>query len=392
MTIGILGTRGIPNYYGGFEQFAEYLSVALVRRGYEVYVYNSSLHPYQSSEWNSVNIIHCKDYEDRYNTAGQFIYDLNCIKDANKRKFDIILLLGYTSSSVWGKMLDKKRTIVIQNMDGLEWKRQKYSFLVRFFLKHAERWAVKHADYLIADSIGIQKHIRERFNRHAIYIPYGAIPFSKPDINALKSFGLLPSSYNLLIARMEPENSIDVILEGMVKSKAQTQFLVIGRTDNKYGQYIYNKYAHDKRVRFLGGIFNYQLLNTIRFYARLYFHGHTVGGTNPSLLEAMACQSMIAAHRNIFNSSILDDDAFYFDNAEEVAALLDSDFVGTEYEKSCTENNLQKIREIYSWEIINNKYDHLFSSLTSTVVKSQGATRKAEGRQAEPGMLKRQFT
>ena len=389
MRIGILGTRGVPNHYGGFEQFAEYLSVALVRRGYSVYVYNSSLHPYQESEWNGVNIIHCKDYEDRYSTAGQFVYDLNCIKDANKRKFDIVLLLGYTSSSIWGRMLDKTRTVVIQNMDGLEWKRQKYSLPVRFFLKYAERWAVKYADYLIADSIGIQKHIRERFNKHAIYIPYGAIPFNKPDMNALKSFGLLPHSYNLLIARMEPENSIDTILEGMVKSKAQTQFLVIGRIDNKYGQYIHNKYAHDKRVKFVGGIFNYDLLNTIRFYARLYFHGHTVGGTNPSLLEAMACQSLIAAHRNVFNSSILEDDAFYFENADEVAALLDSDLVETERARSSIENNLQKIRELYSWEIINNKYDQLFSGLLSLATKQAGTARKTEGRQLEPAMLKR---
>ena len=136
LKIGILGTRGIPNYHGGFEQFAQFFSVYLAKHNYEVYVYNSSKHPFQEKIFNDVNIIHCYDPEDKIGTAGQFIYDLNCILDSRKRNFDILLQLGYTSSTVWHRLLPKKATIVT-NMDGLEWKRSKYSKKVQKFLRYA---------------------------------------------------------------------------------------------------------------------------------------------------------------------------------------------------------------------------------------------------------------
>ena len=134
MKIGILGTRGIPNHYGGFEHFAEHLSKGLVERGHDVTVYNSHKHPYHEKEWNGIKITHCFDPEYILGGAGQFVYDLNCILDARKRNYDIILMLGYTSSSVWGKLYPKN-SIVITNMDGLEWKRAKFSKPVQNFLK-----------------------------------------------------------------------------------------------------------------------------------------------------------------------------------------------------------------------------------------------------------------
>src|SRR5215212_11623109 len=115
MKIAILGTRGIPNSYGGFEQFAEYLSLGLIDKGHEVTVYNSHNHSYQEEIWNGVKIVHCYDPEYLIGTAGQFIYDLNCILDCRKKNFDIILQLGYTSSSLWLKLLDKNKFIVTTN-------------------------------------------------------------------------------------------------------------------------------------------------------------------------------------------------------------------------------------------------------------------------------------
>ena len=120
LRIAILGTRGIPNHYGGFEQFAEYLSSGLVQRGHEVYVYNSSQHPYTEKEWNGVQIIHCADPEHKLGTFGQFIYDLNCINDSRKRDFDILLHLGYTSDSIWHWRWPQK-TVNMVNVDGMEW-------------------------------------------------------------------------------------------------------------------------------------------------------------------------------------------------------------------------------------------------------------------------------
>ena len=137
MRIGILGSRGIPNNYGGYEQFAGFLSAGLVQKGHDVYVYNSDQHPYKEKEWNAVKIVHCKDWEHKIGTAGQFLYDRNCINDARKKNFDILLHLGYTSDSLWYRRWPKK-TVNIVNMDGLEWKRSKYNRLTRRFLKWAE--------------------------------------------------------------------------------------------------------------------------------------------------------------------------------------------------------------------------------------------------------------
>jgi len=352
MNIAILGTRGIPNHYGGFEQFAEYLSVGLVAKGHSVTVYNSHTHPFQEDCWNGVSIVHCYDPEDKYGTVGQFIYDLNCIKDIRRKKFDIVLQLGYTSSSIWGWLLPRKETVVTTNMDGLEWKRTKYSKNVQKFLKFAEYLGVKYSHHLISDSIGIQDYLKEKYCRDSIFIPYGANLFKNPDQKFISNYGLEVLQYNMLIARLEPENSIEMILDGVVQSN-QLSFIVVGNHDTPYGEFLKEKYLKYANIRFIGSIYDIDLLNNLRHFSNLYFHGHTVGGTNPSLLEAMASQALICANDNIFNKSILKDSAFYFKNCSDVAALLQ--------EKKA--NNIVKIsmNEIeivntYSWPIIIEQY------------------------------------
>ena len=189
MKIGILGTRGIPNHYGGFEQFAEFLSIDLVSRGHQVWVYNSHKHEYQESEYKGVHLIHCYDAEYKIGTAGQFIYDFNCIRDARNRDFDILLQLGYTSSSIWSRFLPKKQ-VIVTNMDGLEWKRSKFSNAVQRFLKRAESWAVNSSDHLVADSKGIQRYLQKKYNVASHYIPYGAEIFTSQGSSKLE--GLNP--------------------------------------------------------------------------------------------------------------------------------------------------------------------------------------------------------
>src|SRR3954470_9942589 len=133
LKIAILGTRGIPNYYGGFEHVSEYVSEGLVKKGHSVTVYNSHNHRYTANTWNGVDIVHCYDPEFLVGTAGQFAYDFNCLMDARKRNFDVLILMGYTSCSVWGNFYPKN-SVIITNMDGLEWKRSKYSKPVQRFL------------------------------------------------------------------------------------------------------------------------------------------------------------------------------------------------------------------------------------------------------------------
>jgi hypothetical protein len=354
MKIAILGTRGVPNYHGGFEQFAEFFSVYLAQKNHDIYVYNSSSHPYQNNNFHGVNIIHCYDPEDKIGTAGQFIYDLNCILDARKRKFDAILQLGYTSSSIWYRFLPKK-TIVITNMDGLEWKRSKYNKLVQRFLKYAENLAVKSSHFLIADSIGIKTYLKNKYNQQAKYIPYGAHLFNKPNTNVLNEYHLERHNYNMLIARLEPENNIEVILDGVALCNKKQPFLVVGKYDsNQFGRYLRKKFEKYDNIKFLGGIYDINKLNNLRYFSNLYFHGHSVGGTNPSLLEAMASNCLIVAHKNEFNKSILGQNAFYFDNKDDVSQLISTIDRSQNIHKIA--NCFVDIEKNYNWKFINNQY------------------------------------
>lgn len=361
MKIGILGTRGIPNNYGGFEQFADYLAEGLVQKGREVYVYNSHNHPYQEKTYKGAHIIHAYDPEYRMGTAGQFIYDLNCIRDSRKRNFDILLQLGYTSSSIWTKLMPSK-SLIVTNMDGLEWKRSKYSSPVQKFLKKAEKWAAKGSDHLVADSLGIQEYLKEKYHLTSTYIPYGADEFTSPNSKSLKKYEVEPDEYFLLIARMEPENNVETILRAYDRSSSKKPFLVIGRTDNTFGTYLKESFASNSNIRFLEGIYDFEMLNNLRYYSSIYFHGHSVGGTNPSLLEAMASSAYIIAHDNIFNKTILGEDAEYFSDSDSLIPLIN-----TEREKalksSAVDNNLIKLRQKYSWQEIINRYDDLFANL-----------------------------
>ena len=358
MKIAILGTRGIPNHYGGFEQFAEYLSNELVQEGHDVFVYNSHNHPYQSNVWNGVRIIHVFDPEDSIGTAGQFIYDLLCIVDSRKRNFDIILQLGYTSSSIWGALLPKS-AVIVTNMDGLEWKRSKYSKTVQRFLLFAEKLGVKYSDYLVSDSIEIQKCIMDKYNKASTHIAYGAHCITTFKMETLQQYQLQSNKYSMLIARLEPENSIELILDGVVSSGSDEPFLVIGKHRTKFGEYLKHKYAMADYIQFLGGIYDIEKLNDLRYYCKYYFHGHTVGGTNPSLLEAMASGAVICAHDNIFNRSILGEDSHYFLNALDVSQIFMSK--GDENREIFKLNNIHKIKQLYSWRRISNQYINLFT-------------------------------
>jgi glycosyltransferase involved in cell wall biosynthesis len=357
LRIAILGTRGIPNNYGGFECFAEHLSQGLAKKGHEVYVYNSHNHPNRQHLWNGVKIIHCYDPGYLLGSTGQFVYDLNCVLDARKRKYDILLFLGYTSSSIWGKLYPGKG-IIIYNMDGLEWMRTKYSRPTQRFLQYAEKLAIKYSDHFVADSAYIKNYLQQKYNVHAEYIAYGADILHKPDESILLQYGLRKQEYNMLMARMEPENNIETILDGYHASSSPLSFIVIGNTTNKFGSYLKEKFSGDKRIQFPGALFNQHHISNLIFYSNLYFHGHSVGGTNPSLLEAMGSYALIVAQGNIFNRSVLGNNAFYFNTPGEVTDY--SDTLLKKEHPALLAANAAKIDQDYSWNKIIHAYEAFF--------------------------------
>ncbi|MDI9319395.1 MAG: DUF1972 domain-containing protein [Phycisphaerales bacterium] len=347
MKIAILGTRGIPNHYGGFEKYAELFAAFLANKGWNVTVYNSHNHPFQSTDYKGVTIKHIYDPETKMGTVGQFIYDLNCILDIRKQNFDLVYQLGYTSSAIFNFLFPKQTTIVT-NMDGMEWKRSKYNKYVQRFLMYSEKIAVKRSDFLVADSFGIKEYLDKKYKTNSFYSAYTAqVPIGY-SADLLKPYLLVPKQYNLLVARMEPENNIDIILEAHTINNMNFPIVVIGKIENHYGQMMVKKYAQFPHVKFIGGVYQMETLDSIRHYAKMYFHGHSVGGTNPSLLEAMACSCPILAHNNIFNRSVLGQNALFFDNATMLYQQINEFEIQTAFFNHAIEANLEKICTVFS--------------------------------------------
>lgn len=350
MKIAILGTRGIPNHYGGFEQYAELFAVYLVQHGWDVTVYNSSAHPYQEAYFKGVRIRKAFDPEGFIGTAGQFIYDFNCIMDIRRECYDMVYQLGYTSSAIFNFLLPGE-SLIVTNMDGLEWKRTKYHHQVQRFLKYSEAIVVRKSHYLIADSIPIRDYIRTQYRKEAFFAAYtAAVPEAFPP-QLPEQYGLKKEGYFLVIARMEPENNIEMILRGYEAAKDHRPLLLIGSLNTKFGQYLKKRYT-SPGISFRGALYEKETLNALRKYAALYFHGHSVGGTNPSLLEAMACGGNIVAHDNPFNRSVLGTEALFFQDSGNITAIINKADTFCGFFAGAAAANIRVIQTRYSEEMV----------------------------------------
>jgi glycosyltransferase involved in cell wall biosynthesis len=366
LKIAILGTRGIPNSYSGIEEFAEHLSFGLVQKGHEVTVYKASDHPYKNDRYKGAKLSTHYNPEKYIGASGQFIYDLLCILDTRKNNFDIILQVGYTSSSVWSWLLPRGKSMIVSNMDGFEWKRAKWNFLIKKFLRVAEKWAVSGSHFLVSDSKAIRDYIMKTYLKDSTYIPYGAYKITQtPSPDILTSFNLVPYNYNLMIARLEPENNIEMIIEGTINANdPNNKFVITGSTATKFGRIINKKYGNHPLIIFTDGIFDREKLSALRYYSNFYFHGHCVGGTNPSLLEAMGGYCLIYAHDNEFNKLILGDNGGYFSSSKDVSDILLSQPRKT-LDQPFLKKNFLLIDTTYSWDNVSEAYSKMFSEIVN---------------------------
>ena len=257
--------------------------------------------------------------------------------------------------------MPRKRSKIVTNMDGLEWKRSKFSRPVQKFLKYAEKLAIKNSDLLIADSIGIKEYLKGEYHVDSLFIPYGADEIQSTDSSYLAEYNLKKNEFFLIIARLEPENNIQTIINGVLKSSSSLPIVIVGKKSTNHALELIAEYSDEDQVHFLGGIYEKAKLDALRMHCKLYFHGHSVGGTNPSLLEAMACSSLICAHQNPFNKYVLESDGCYFSNSDEIHTIVDN--MDTYLQEKWRINNIEKIRTTYSWEAIINAYEKAFKEI-----------------------------
>ncbi|HUR26415.1 MAG TPA: DUF1972 domain-containing protein [Candidatus Thermoplasmatota archaeon] len=320
MKIGIIGTRGIPNRYGGFEQCAEHLAPGLVSQGDDVVVYSPHDHPYQAERWRDVTIEHVWYPEKRLGSLGTMAYDRACIQKAIEQECDVVLSLGYTPASLFFGKLRRAGIPVVTNMDGMEWRRSKWSKGARAFIRWNEQMAARQSDVLIADNPGIQHYLKRTYGRTSHYVPYGADHVAGFGMEPIAGFPL--GEFDLAIARMEPENNVELIVAGHIASSSDVPLVVVGGLGTPLGQELSSKFKDEARIRFVGSIFDQGRLNALRRTCRFYFHGHTVGGTNPSLIEAMAAGARVWVHENEFNRYVVGPWAPGFSTVNELADKL----------------------------------------------------------------------
>jgi len=310
--IAILGSRGIPAKYGGFETITQELSTELAKKGFDIFVACETKffkkNPY--AEYKRVKLVYFPIINS-IRTISEVIYDTLSVIWASF-KADVIYMLGYASviALIIPKLLGK---IVIVNVDGLEWKRRKFNMVIRFLLRCFEKLAIKIADYIVVDSHVIRVYYKKNYGVNPIYIPNG-IRENKPyPCEVLRKYGLEKNGYYLVVARLEPENNIDLIIKGFRASNSSKKLVIIGKLKKtKYCDKLL-KLKNDK-IFFVGGIYNRRLLMSFRRNCYAYIHGHEVGGTNPSLVEALSCGNAIIAFDVPFNREVARDAALYFKN------------------------------------------------------------------------------
>ena len=368
MKIAFISVRGIPNNYGGFEQFAEYISVGLAKRGHDITVYSPHYHPYKKNEYKGVKIKHIYSPEKwMCGSVGSFFYDYASLKDALKKEdFDIIYEAGYTSiipAYIRFNVKNIKHPIFTTNMDGLEYKRTKFNSWVRKFVFWEEKQAVKHSHYLIADNMGIHDYYKEKYGKESKFLAYGADIHDDWNVSLLDEYGLKPNDYYMVVARLEPENNIVMAIDGYLKSQENGKhpLIIVGKTNTPHGKELVKKYGKEPNVRFMGGIYDFKKLDSVRHFSRAYFHGHSVGGTNPSLLEAMASGCFMLANDNIFNRAVLKENAIYYKDSDAVCSLMNNiDNLISENKEKMLNGNWDEIRNVYSWEKLVDEHEKYF--------------------------------
>lgn len=352
--IAIIGVVGVPANYGGFETLVENIIGENAGENIEYTIFCSSkayqnrLDHYKGAKLKYINL--------QANGMQSIVYDIMAmIRTSNK--FDAALVLGISGCIFFPVFRWWFKNRLIVNIDGLEHQRDKWGRFAKWFLRQSEAMAVKYADVIIADNKGIQDYVDETYHRPSALIAYGGDHVEchggEGGIDdVLQDYGVEKGKYAITVCRVEPENNCHIILEAFAKSDKKLVF--IGNWDNsEYGKGLKKKFAGCKNINMHAPEYNLDTLYTLRSNAAMYIHGHSAGGTNPSLVEAMFFGKPILAYDVIYNRATTNQQAYYFNNSEQLLDLLNQEGLDGTAMRTIAQNQ-------YTWKKIASQYEALY--------------------------------
>ncbi len=367
--IAIIGARGINNY-GGFETAVGEIAPALVKKGYDVYCSCEKTN-YNPKMYNGANLIYfpikmSSNYVLR--KILEILYDIYFnIYCTVSLKCDVVYSLGLgVNLFVLVPRLFGKKSIV--NVDGLEWRRSKFSTFERIILKLFFDLIIICSNYVIVDNKSLKNYINSKYWDKVKYIPYGVNEFEKVPWNRNKvNWKISKNNYWLIVARLEPENNIHLMLKAYIDSNSKKPLVIVGnfvskKYKNSIREIVKDK-VEDKEIIFTGGIYDQGKLNMLRQNCFAYIHGHSVGGTNPSLLEIMIMKTVILVHANHFNKEVCGDSAIYFKNDDDLREKMEMIDLNTEDFVELKDKAYQRVKKEYSWNSVTNDYGRLLNKI-----------------------------
>ncbi|MCF6509014.1 glycosyltransferase family 1 protein [Blastococcus sp. MG754426] len=368
MRIAMVGTRGVPARYGGFETAVEEVGRRLADRGHRVVVYCRTT-PGQTerpAEHLGMELVHLPAARKR--ALETLSHSALSVAHLVAHRTDAAFVFNAANAPLL-PALRAARVPVATHVDGLEWKRAKWGPVGQRYYRLAEALAVRWSDALIADAQGIADYYRSEFGVPTTLLTYGA-PIIEPGTGKLAELGLTPGGYHLAVARFEPENHVDVIVDGYRRSGARKPLVVVGSAPYSDG---YTARVHrlaDERVRFLGGVWDQEQLDQLYAHAYTYLHGHSVGGTNPSLLRAIGAGTAVLAYDVDFNREVVEDSGRFFSSPADVAALVDAAEAGPVAVRRAGARARELARG-YDWDVVATGYEQLAHRLARREVPSR---------------------
>ncbi len=357
--IAILGTRGIPAQHGGFETFAEELSLYLVSAGWNVSVYcpDESCSGLHVEDWKGIRLVHVP-----VKSSGAFStlwFDLKTALHAAKES-SLKLSLGYGTAIYWliFKFSGKRN---VCNMDGMEWQRKKWRYLHKFWLQINEKAACLLGDHLVADNPGIYDYYKKKVKSNRLtMIPYGAHHVDIADEKLLEPYGVATNDYLLVICRIEEDNSILEIVSAFSRLDSNYKLVIVGGVEFNSDPYHRKlRDAASDAVIFTGPVYQQNKVNALRKFAKLYLHGHRVGGTNPSLVEAMGAGLPVVAHDNPYNRWVAGSDQRFFQSEsgcfDQLSEILKDESILT----GMAHSSNKRFKERFQWKMVLHEYEEL---------------------------------